>query len=289
MTSEDLINRLKHMLTKNIGSGIVGVFDSGIGGLTLVDALESLPIASRIREIRYVGDTENFPYGTKSEVELQRLVMQRIFDLASKGAEYIAIACNTASIAFAKITEDKQIKSRVFGTVDCAVEYISQLPYHKSIGVIGTDYTVNSKAYETGLQKLGNVDVITSAEQLLVLDIERADEVGIERELNRVVNKFQNSAVDTFILGCTHYSHIKERFIASFGHDVEIVDPSVILANKLQAVSQRRFRGVNTRTFIEFTGNRPELAPAFKKYQSYTENSLVNVSAGLNNFFNFSL
>lgn len=261
---------LEKKLKENTGSKIVGIFDSGVGGLTTLDLLNNS------RNIIYIGDTAHFPYGEKKEEMIQFLVLCRITDLVEKGAEVIGIACNTASIAFEKLKPSDYLKTKIIGTIDCTSKYLSTTEAH-NIGVIGTHYTVSTKAYSRNIKKYDpqdNVYVIESAEQELVISIEQGNSKNIDKEIARIGHFFKEKNIDTFILGCTHYSHVEKYFENHLDKKVKIVDPGTILANEIVTNTESVIKPT---TEVLFTGNKPELSGLLKKYNALILDSTPNV------------
>lgn len=264
------LTQINQKLKENEGSGIVGVFDSGIGGLTVIPSLQS---SEKKFDIVYLGDTIHFPYGEKDFETISFLVMSRITDLLNHGCEVIAIACNTASIAFEKISKDEYINSKIIGTINCTAEFIAKTKKAKRIGVIGTQYTVSSKAYEDAIEKSmkgKEVFVEQSAEQALVWGIENGHDQLIQSESNRIVGDFSQFKIDTFVLGCTHYGHIKDNLDVAFNHKVKVIDPSEILGKYVSSLVTNK--GSQNMT-VMFTGKKPKLSGMFAKYNHFVENS----------------
>ena len=260
------LDQIKNKLKDNAGSGILGVFDSGIGGLTVIPTLQN---SLKKFDIVYLGDTIHFPYGEKDSETLSFLVLSRITDLLNYGCEAIAIACNTASIAFEGITTDTYLKSKIIGTINCTSEYIFQHREAHRIGLIGTEYTVRSKVFERSIRSIiphRKIFVEQSAEQPLIWGIELGDDKVVEYEIYRIVDVFKKHNIDTFVLGCTHYAHVKDKLQNLFGDDVTVINPSEILgAHASQVVTNK---GTSNLT-VMFTGKKPKLSGMFKKYSAY--------------------
>lgn len=185
----------------------IGIFDSGIGGLTVAKAVKAvLPN----EDIVYFGDTARVPYGVKSEETVRNYALEITHFLMDKGVKMILIACNTVS---ASAKEDIILRAGsipVLDVISAGAQTISEsgLGATPTVGVIGTIATVQSKAYEAALiQQLGSVKVIQQACPLLV---PLAEEGWIEHEVARLTMKeyvqaFDPHSLDALILGCTHY------------------------------------------------------------------------------------
>tara|TARA_B100000963_G_C22531678_1_gene627870 strand:- start:223 stop:1062 length:840 start_codon:yes stop_codon:yes gene_type:complete len=185
----------------------IGIFDSGIGGLTVAKAVK---LALPNEDIVYFGDTARVPYGVKSEETVRAYALEITHFLMDKGVKMILIACNTVS---ASAKEDIILRAEsipVLDVISAGAQAISEsgLVATPTVGVIGTIATVQSKAYEAALiQQLGSVNVIQQACPLLV---PLAEEGWIEHEVARLTMKeyiqaFDPHSLDALILGCTHY------------------------------------------------------------------------------------
>lgn len=264
------LTQISKKLKENGGSGILGVFDSGIGGLTVIPALQD---SNKKFDIVYLGDTIHFPYGEKDFDALAFLVLSRITDLLNQGCEVIAIACNTASIVFNQICNDEYINSKIIGTINCTADFIHQNKEAQRIGIIGTDYTVKTGAYQSAIMqrtKRRDIFVEQSAEQTLVWGIENGHDELIKTESDRIVREFTKFDVDTFVLGCTHYGHIKDALKSAFEDHVAVINPSEILgAYVSQLVTPKHAQNIN----VMFTGKKPKLSGMFEKYNHYVHAS----------------
>lgn len=185
----------------------IGIFDSGIGGLTVAKAVKT---ALPNEDIVYFGDTARVPYGVKSEETVRAYALEITQFLMNKGVKMILIACNTVSASAKKDIELRAGSIPVLDVISAGAKAISEsgLGAVPTVGVIGTIATVQSKAYEAALIKqLGSVKVIQQACPLLV---PLAEEGWIEHEVARLtlkeyVQAFDQDSLDALILGCTHY------------------------------------------------------------------------------------
>ena len=270
MVYKHWLTQINKKLKENEGSGILGVFDSGIGGLTVIPALQN---SDKKFDIVYLGDTIHFPYGEKDFDTLAFLVISRISNLLNQGCEVIAIACNTASIAFNQICEDEYINSKIIGTINCTADFIHQHKEAQRIGIIGTDYTVKSCAYQNAIKqrtKRRDIFVAQSAEQTLVWAIENGHDELIKNEADRIVEEFTKFNVDTFVLGCTHYGHIKDGLKNAFEDHVVVINPSEILGSYVsKLVTAKDTQNID----VMFTGKKPKLSGMFEKYNHYVHSS----------------
>lgn len=184
----------------------IGVFDSGLGGLTVVKSLiETMPHENII----YFGDIAHVPYGTRSKEQITEYVMQDVRFLQKFNIKAVVIACNTAdSIARKKVEESCSVP--VFGVVEPAARYAAQSTANNKIGVIATNATVNSEAYQNAIKKYNSdAQVYAVACPLLVPLVEegrfrRGDEVT-EKVVSEYLEPLKRAGIDTLVLGCTHY------------------------------------------------------------------------------------
>ena len=225
----------------------IGIFDSGIGGMTVVKAImDELPNES----IVYFGDLAHLPYGSKSEKAIKEFSLSNIRFLIEKNVKMIVVACNTASsIALNEIKQHTDLP--VIGVIIPGAEAAVENSNSFKIGIIGTPRTVLSGAYEKAIKNIKpQSNVYQKATPLLVPLIE---ENWINREATRLVireyiNYFVNGkAIDTLVLGCTHYPLIK-NVIEEEMPGVKIVDSAYSTALKVKEIllKQRMSAEINT-------------------------------------------
>ncbi len=212
----------------------IGIFDSGVGGLTVAHSIKALLPDEKII---YFGDTFHLPYGDKSR-ESVRYYSRKISDfLLEKSCKTVLIACNTASTsAFEEVTRHVGEKAIVLNVVDPVVNHLCRTGKNGRIGVIGTKGTINSGTYEKKIRNLSpGTEVVPKATPLFVPMIE---EGFIEDEIsNSIITAYLSDrrleGIHTLILGCTHYPIIR-RQIERFFHDkVNVVDSGRIVAGEL--------------------------------------------------------
>lgn len=211
---------------KNYDSRPIGVFDSGVGGLTVVKQLmKKLPFENII----YFGDTARIPYGTKSEEIVRRFALEDSFFLLEKNVKIIVVACNTASsVAISMLQSILDVP--VIGVIEPGVEAAVQNSQNKKIGVIGTAATIRSGSYRKKvLQSSDKVQVISQACPLFVSLVE---EGWIEDEATfliarRYLQTMIDNQVDTLILGCTHYPLLKNTIQKVLGDGIQLIDSGI--------------------------------------------------------------
>lgn len=201
----------------------IGVFDSGLGGLTVARALiDRLPGESLL----YVGDTARVPYGPKSPETVRRYAEQIASWLVSEGVKAIVVACNTAT-AHALGYLQQSLTVPVIGVVDPGARAAVQATPRGSIGVIGTAGTIASGAYDRAIHALApDVEVFGHACPLFVPLVE---EGWVDHDVTRIVaNEYlqplRARAVSTVVLGCTHYPLLAPVIAATLGDDVRLID-----------------------------------------------------------------
>lgn len=220
-----------------ISSAPIGIFDSGIGGLTVAQAVKNeLPN----EKIIYFGDTAHLPYGDKSTAAIQAYSIKITQLLLERGCKLILIACNSASAAgFDLVKEYVGKKAKVLNVIDPVVDYLREQYAGLLVGLIGTKQTINSKVYEQKVQSLKQGITLNSlATPLLVPMIEEGFFNG--EISSKIIHKYlsdpQLDNLKAIILGCTHYPLIKQPIQEFYGTGVEVIDSSEIVARALKAL-----------------------------------------------------
>lgn len=201
----------------------VGIFDSGIGGLTVVkESIRLLPDENII----YLGDTARVPYGTKSSKTVIRYAESNARFLISMGIKVLVIACNTAS-AYSLETLRGSADLPVIGVIEPGARKAVKTTKTGTIGVIGTPSTIKSGAYIKEIKNLdGNIEVISKACPLFVpLAEEGWHEGPIARAIaEEYLRDFKSGKTDTLILGCTHYPLLKNTIKSVLGESITLID-----------------------------------------------------------------
>lgn len=200
----------------------IGIFDSGVGGLTVARAIiDQLPGES----VTYIGDTANSPYGPKSREEVRRLALRISDELVERGSKIVVVACNTATTAMLEEAQQRY-SVPVIGVIEPAVRRALASTRNGKVGVIGTVGTVASGAYPRALEaKDPSVEVYTQACPSFVSFVERGITAG--RQVLQVaqgyVEPLQAAGVDTLVLGCTHYPLLSGVIQLAMGEHVQLV------------------------------------------------------------------
>lgn len=218
----------------------IGIFDSGVGGLTVVkELLRSLPNEN----ILYFGDTARVPYGSKSPQEMLTIVREIINWMAGHDVKAILMACNTSSAVALDIVK-KEYRLPLFGLITPTANYISLLGSSvKRIGVIATQATVNSKAYETQIKALRpDIEVFQNACPGLVEVIESGQTSTREAYLlvETFIRPLLENNVDKIILGCTHYPYVASIIEEITNRDDILINPASYMVEEVrQYLAQR--------------------------------------------------
>ena len=247
----------------------IGVFDSGVGGLTVArEIMRNLPS----EKIVYFGDTARVPYGSKSKDTVIRYSRQIIHFLEEQQVKAIVIACNTAS-AFALDAVKDELDIPVLGVIEAGAKVAAKETRNKRVGVIGTLGTVGSGIHEAYLKQLDpEITVIGKACPLFVPLVEEGwlhDPVTTEI-VSRYLQELKDKEIDTLILGCTHYPLIRSTIREVMGEGVRLVNPAYETARELKGLLQHYH-----------ILNDEELHPGENKYQFY-------VSDGAEKFKHFA-
>lgn len=215
----------------------IGVFDSGVGGLTVArEIMRNLPK----EDIVYFGDTARVPYGSKSKDNIIRYSRQIIHFLQTKGVKAIVIACNTAS-ALALDTVKHEFDIPIIGVVEPGARAALAVTENKKIGVIGTEATVRSSMYEKIIKGINpEVSVIGKACPLFVPLVEEGfkkhqvtDEI-----IDYYLASLKQSDIDALILGCTHYPLLRSKIKEYVGEKITLVNPAYETAMDLKRILQ---------------------------------------------------
>ena len=213
----------------------IGVFDSGIGGLTVVKALiEDLPSESII----YFGDTARVPYGTKSKSTIVRFSLENVEFLLRFGVKCIVIACNTSS-SWALPTLRKYFKVPIIGVIRPGALAAVRQTTTKRIGVIGTTATIHSRAYEMAIHRIDpSINVFSQNCPLFVPLVEEGWLNGAisQQVAQKYLEPFRRQRIDTLILGCTHYPLLTSTIQQVLGSKVTLVDSARQTAIEVRGV-----------------------------------------------------
>lgn len=225
----------------------IGVFDSGVGGLTVVRALrERLPHES----ILYLGDTARLPYGTKSPATVRQYTRRNVEFLEQRGVKAVVVACNTAT---ALALDDLPTPVPVWGVVEPGAERAAAISAGR-VGVIATEATILSDAYGRALRRRRpELEVVSQACSLFVPLVEEGwhDDPLAEQVARRYLEPLLAAGIDTLVLGCTHYPLLAPVLRRVVGDGVALVDSA-------QAVAERTAIDLESAGLAAPAGETPE-------------------------------
>nr|WP_231583464.1 glutamate racemase [Rufibacter radiotolerans] len=215
----------------------IGIFDSGIGGLTVAKAIKKhLPL----EQLVYFGDTAHLPYGDKSTAAIQAYSIKICELLLKKNCKIILIACNSASAAaYELVREYVGSKALVLNVIDPVVAYVGERFAGKTIGLIGTKQTVLSNVYEKKIDDLDrHIQLKSLATPLLAPMIEEGffNNTISESVIQTYLSDPALDGIEALILGCTHYPLIKDQIATFYGGSVEVLDASELVARHVGQV-----------------------------------------------------
>jgi glutamate racemase len=248
----------------------VGIFDSGVGGLTVANAIRQvLPYENLI----YFGDTAHLPYGDKSKETINYYSRKITEYLLSLGCKIIVIACNSASaVAYESIIELVDNRAIVIDVINPVIDFVVNNLYAEKVGVIGTKATINSGTYIkkiSGLNK--NIKISSLPTPLFVPMIEEGfifDDIS-NAIIRAYLSKNELKDIDALILGCTHYPIIKNQINKFYNFKVEVVDSSKIVASYIKDILTERSllnknNKINNKFFIsDYTDYFKEISRLF--------------------------
>ncbi len=226
-------HHIREMISVPALDSAIGVFDSGVGGLTVLQALRRrLPQ----RDFFYLGDTARVPYGRKPPEMVEEFAKEIGDFLCGLGVKGLVVACNTASaVALPSLIERSPVP--VWGVIEPGVEAAARATRTGIVGVIGTKGTIGSRAYQRRLEQRG-LEAWAQACPMLVHVVEEGLAESAEAEL--LVSEYLRNrpAIDTLILGCTHYPLLRGVIQRAVGDAVRLVDSAEVTAEAVSAAFQ---------------------------------------------------
>jgi len=212
----------------------IGIFDSGVGGLTVARAVrDQLPNES----ILYIGDTAHSPYGPKPIADVRRYALEVLDFMVEQGVKMLVIACNTASSAMLRDARERY-DVPVVEVIQPAVRRAVATTRNRRVGVIGTVGTVNSRAYEDAFAAAPDLKLFTRACPRFVEFVEAGVTSGLEllALASDYLRPLRDAGVDTLVLGCTHYPFLKGAISYVMGESVSLVSSDVETANDVYRI-----------------------------------------------------
>jgi glutamate racemase len=217
----------------------IGIFDSGVGGLTVYRALhERLPNERFV----YLGDTARVPYGTKSLATVERYAVENSRFLEARGIKLLVVACNTAS-ALALPAIRKAVQVPVIGVIEPGSHAAVEIAGDAHIGVIATEATVHSGAYAKAIAALGARNKVI--ERACPLFVSLAEEGWANTDVARTVardylSEFSNTSIAALVLGCTHYPILRDVISETVGEQITLIDSGAATAADVESLLEKQ-------------------------------------------------
>lgn len=249
----------------------IGIFDSGVGGLTVYKELEKiLPNENII----YLGDTKNFPYGNKTREEIIEVSVKNTEILIQRGAKIIIIACGTATSQALETLRDK-FNIPIIGIIEPTVEYIKKQKI-KEIGIIATEGTIRSGEWERKIkEKISDIKIQSKACPMLAVIAEEGRAKGEEgrKTIKEYMKQFKQNKIDKIILGCTHYPIYEDIIRQELGYPVELINTGVHVAQYTRDyLNKNKIENEKIRLFTKIYLTKPE-----DKFKNIAQN-IMNVN-----------
>lgn len=236
----------------------VGIFDSGVGGLTVLKAIrERLPH----EHLLYLGDTARLPYGTKGADTVSRYAVQAAAHLVERGIKLLVVACNTASAVAMPALQKQFAPLPVIGVVEAGAEAAVRASTSGHIAVLATESTVRGGAYARAIQaRRADARVFSQACSLFVALAEEGWTQGplvesVAREyLHPLLDEKKREGLDTLVLGCTHFPLLKQAIAHVAGEELRLVDSAEVVASAVEKLLREsglaRFTGEGEARFL---------------------------------------
>ena len=226
----------------------IGIFDSGVGGLTVYRALHERLTNERFV---YLGDTARVPYGTKSLATVERYAVENSKFLEAHGIKLLVVACNTAS-ALALPAIRRAVKVPVVGVIEPGARAAVDAAQGGQIGVIATEATVQSQAYSRAIESIDPSVKVT--EKACPLFVSLAEEGWADSDVVRIVARdylsgLKNQSVHALVLGCTHYPILRNAITEAVGVNVKLIDSGEAAAGEVESLLDRMQLANESRTF----------------------------------------
>lgn len=211
----------------------IGLMDSGVGGLTILNELtKQMPHENYI----YIGDNARAPYGTKSVATIKEYTEQMVNCLLAQDLKALVIACNTITAHMLKPLQ-KRLDIPVFGVIEPAAKRALAETKNKQIGVIATDATIAAHSYQDTIMQMDATAVVVPLATQPFVDLVEANEIDTPKAkelVSSTLAALNETAIDTLILGCTHFLFLKDAIQASFTHSVTLVEASTVIPDLLR-------------------------------------------------------
>lgn len=215
----------------------IGIFDSGVGGITVLKEIkEKLPEENII----YLGDTKNFPYGNKSKEDIIKFSIDNVQKLLKQNVKTIVIACGTATSQAIEVLKEK-FDIPIIGIIKPTVKYIKNQKFDK-VGVIATEGTIKNGAWERKLkEQIPNIQVINKACPMLATIAEEGKAKSKEgrKVIKEYMIPFKEKRVNKIILGCTHFPIYEQIIREELEYDVELINTGKFVSLELEQILKK--------------------------------------------------
>jgi glutamate racemase len=213
----------------------IGMLESGVGGLTVAkQVMKTMPA----EKIIYFGDTLHLPYGPKPKNEVSSYVDEIIKYFESRNVKTIILACNTATSMLLNELR-KKIRLPLFGTIDGVANSVNKKSINKKVGIIGTQGTINSKAYQTALKNENSdfeIHAKACPEFVGLVENGKFDGIEVEKTIKKYLLPLKEKGIDSLILGCTHYPYLIPVIKKILGDNVNLINPAKTMAEKAKNI-----------------------------------------------------
>lgn len=201
----------------------IGVIDSGVGGISVLkELIKLMPNENYL----YYGDNKNAPYGTKTALQVREIMLKNTEYLIGKGVKALVIACNTATGASVKTLREKYTDFPIIG-IEPAIKPSASYKEHSNVLVMATPLTLKQEKFHDLMDKFADEANITPLPCPGLMELVEAGEISgdkIDSYLKDLFRPFENTKIDSVVLGCTHYPHVKEAVIKALGGHVMVFD-----------------------------------------------------------------
>jgi glutamate racemase len=221
------------MSSQNKKIQTLGVFDSGVGGLTVLQELIKLPIP----QFLYFADTANLPYGEKTKEQIEQLTLRAVSFLVNSGADAVVLACHTASANAYDVVRSHFPNLPIFDVVNPVVMQALEKTVNNRIGIIGTQATITSAIHQAKIiSHTPHAVVINQAcpQFVPLIEARLTNKKALHAAIDEYVTPLIKQDIDTLIIGCTHYEIIKEEIQYKVGNDMNIISVPALMHAQLQ-------------------------------------------------------
>lgn len=217
---------------------MIGIIDSGIGGKGIEKEIKKLLPNVKIE---YFADNKNFPYGTKKVSVLHKILENNISSMLGKGAKIIVLACNSATVSSVNYLR-KKFDVPIIGVVP-AIKPAAEATKTKNIAIFATPITSKSNAQNELIKKYcGDCKIYKIPFKNLAGLIERGETKRSTYEVGRTWSKYQNKNIDVIVLGCTHYTLIRDEIQKIVGKNIKIIDSNKAVARQVEKIYRKQPR-----------------------------------------------